>query len=194
MNIRILIKNLLFIFVILSLGVLFYKEFSPKKESNANDTTVTNSNAAVVSEKSLSAPENQPSKEPVTKKKVETLLPQTEVKSQQSKVIAYYFHGTFRCATCQTIEKYSKDAIDHYFANELKNGKLEFKSLNVEEAENRHYIQDYQLFSKALVISLIKNGKEKSWKNLVDVWTHVRDKDKFFQYVKEEVEKFLMER
>ena len=193
MHIRILIKNLLFIFVILSLGALFYKEFSPKKESNANDTTVTNSNATVVSEKSLSAPENQPSKEPVTKKKVETLLPQTEVKSQQSKVIAYYFHGTFRCATRQTIEKYSKEAIDHYFANELKNGKLEFKSLNVEEAENRHYIQDYQLFSKALVISLIKNGKEKSWKNLVDVWTHVRDKDKFFQYVKDEVEKFLKE-
>jgi hypothetical protein len=63
----------------------------------------------------------------------------------------------------------------------------------VEEAENRHYVQDYQLFSRSLVISLVKQDKEVTWKNLTDVWKLVRDKDKFFQYVKDEVEKFLKE-
>ena len=193
MDIRKLIKSLLFIFVVVSLGVLIYKEFSTKSEGNATGVTVTKINAVAVSGESVPVPERQPLKKPATKQKEDAPLPLIEVKPQNSRVIAYYFHGTFRCATCLAIEKYSKEAIDHYFANELKNGKLEFKSLNVEEAENRHYIQDYQLFSKALVISLIKNGKEKSWKNLVDVWTHVRDKDKFFQYVKAEVEKFLKE-
>jgi hypothetical protein len=115
------------------------------------------------------------------------------VKAHNSKVIAYYFHGTFRCSTCQNIEKYSKEAIEHYFPNELKNGKLEFISLNVEEAQNRHHIKDYQLFSRALVISLVKEDKEATWKNLTDVWKLVGDKDEFFQYVKDEVEKFLKE-
>ncbi len=191
MNIRKLIKSLLFIFVVVSLGVLVYKEFSPRSESSATDVTGTKVNTVAVSAESVPALESQPLKKPSTKQKEEAPLPLTEVKSPNSKVIAYYFHGIFRCTTCQNIEKYSKEAIEHYFANELKNGKLEFKPLNVEEAENRHYIQDYQLFSRALVISLVKQDKEVTWKNLTDVWKHVGDKEKFFQYVKKEVETFL---
>ena len=34
-------------------------------------------------------------------------------------VCAYYFHGDFRCSNCYKIEKYSKEAIDKYFAKEL---------------------------------------------------------------------------
>ena len=193
MNIRKLIKTLLFIFIVVSLGVLMYKEFSPKSESKATNIVETRGEKATVSVEPTPAPKSRPLKEPATKQKQETPSPLTEVKSQNSKVIVYYFHGTFRCTTCQNIEKYSKEAIEHYFPNELKNGKLEFKALNVEEAENRHYIQDYQLFSRALVISLVKQDKEATWKNLTDVWKHVRDKDKFFQYVKDEVDKLLKE-
>jgi hypothetical protein len=43
------------------------------------------------------------------------------------------------------------------------------------------------------VISLVKQDKEATWKNLTDVWKHVRDRDRFFQYVKDEVEIFLKE-
>ena len=193
MDIRKLIKGLLFIFVALSLGVLIYKEFSPKSESKTTNIAEALGEKTTVSVEPVPAPENRPLKEPATKQKEKAPSPQVAEKSLNAKVIAYYFHGTFRCTTCRTIEKYSKEAIEHYFANELKNGTLEFKSLNVEEAENRHYIQDYQLFSRALVISLVKEDKEVTWKNLTDVWTHVRDKEKFFQYVKDEVEKFLKE-
>ena len=99
MDIRKLIKRLLFIFVVVSLVVLIYKEFSPKSESNATDVTVTKSDAMSVSGKSLPVPENHSSKEPATKQKEEAPSPRTEVKSQDSKIIAYYFHGTFRCTT-----------------------------------------------------------------------------------------------
>jgi hypothetical protein len=193
LNIKKLIKNVLFIFVVLSLGVLVYKEFSPKNESNATNGTEQKFDTAIISSKPLPAPESQPVKKPSAKQDKETTLPLPEMKPQNAKVIAYYFHGTFRCTTCQNIEKYSKEAIEHYFPNELKNGKIEFKPLNVEETENRHYIQDYQLFSRALVISLVKQDKEVTWKNLSDVWKHVRNKDKFFQYVKDEVDIFLKE-
>jgi len=195
--IRKLIKSLLVIFMVVSLGVLAYKEFSPKfspkSESKATDITRAKFDTVAESGESVPSPESQPLKEPVIKLKEKASLPQSEVKAKNSKVIAYYFHGTFRCTTCQTIEKYSKEAIEHYFADELKNGKLEFRPLNVEEPENRHFIQDYQLFSKSLVLSLVQQDKEIRWKNLTDVWKHVRDKEKFFQYVKDEVEKMLEE-
>ena len=193
MDIKKLIKSLLFIFVALSLGVLIYKEFSPKSESKATHVAANQGETMSASGKSEVAAESRSLKETGTKQQNPVSSSQVAEKSQNARVIAYYFHGTFRCSTCQTIEKYSKEAIEYYFANELKNGTLEFKSLNVEEAENRHYVQDYQLFSRSLVISLVKQDKEVTWKNLTDVWKLVRDKDKFFQYVKDEVEKFLKE-
>ena len=81
-----------------------------------------------------------------------------------------------------------------YFTKELENGTLEFRPVNVEEPENRHFVQEYQLFSKALVLSLITDGKEIKWKNLTDVWKLARDKERFFQYVKGEIEHFLNEK
>ena len=54
-------------------------------------------------------------------------------------------------------------------------------------------IQDYQLVTKSLVLSLVSDGKETKWKNLADVWKLVRDKEKFYQYVKDEVEIFVKE-
>jgi thiol-disulfide isomerase/thioredoxin len=193
LNIRKLIKSVLIIFVVVSLGVLAYKEFSPKSESNAIDVTATKVDTVAVSGESVPAPEPRPSKEPVTKQKEKAPSSLTDVKAQNFRVIAYYFHGTFRCSTCRTIEEYSQDAVQMYFAKELGNGRLEFRPVDVEEPENKHFIQDYQLVTRSLVLSLVSDGKEMKWKNLPDVWKLVRDKEKFFQYVKDEVEIFLKE-
>ncbi len=188
-----LIKSLLFIFVVLSLGVLIYKEFSPKSEIKATNIVETRGEKTTVSVEPVPAPKSQPLKEPATKQKQEAPSPLTAVKSQNSKLIAYYFHGTFRCTTCRTIEQYSHDAIQTYFAKELGNGRIEFRPVNVEEPENKHFIQYYQLVTRSLVLSLVSDGKETKWKNLPDVWKLVTDKDNFFQYVKDEVGKLLKE-
>ena len=193
LGIRKLIKSLLFIFLVLSLGVLIYKEFSPKSESKAIDAAATRADKTTVSVKSVPAPGSLPSKGLVTKQKEEASSPRTEVKAHNSKVIAYYFHGTFRCTTCRTIEEYSHDAIQTYFAKELGNGRLEFRPVNVEEPENKHFIRDYQLVTRSLVLSLVSDGKGTKWKNLADVWKLVRDKEKFYQYVKDEVEIYVKE-
>lgn len=193
MDIRKTIKNLLLVFVILSLGVLIYKEFSAKSESNATDVTATRNKTIAVSRESTLAPDSLLSEKIPPKQKTQIPSSPPATKAESAKVIAYYFHGNFRCTTCRTIEQYSHDAIHTYFVKELENEKLEFRPVNVEEPENRHFVQDYQLFSKALVLSLVTDGKEIKWKNLTDVWKLVRDKDKFFQYVKDEVESFLKE-
>jgi hypothetical protein len=193
LDIKKLIKYLLLFFVVGSFALLVNKEFVPKKESKATNIVETRGEKTTVSVESVPAPKSRPLKEPATKQKEEAPSPHTAVKSQNSKLIAYYFHGTFRCTTCRTIEQYSHDTIQMYFAKELGNGRLEFRPVNIEEPENKHFIQDYQLVTRSLVLSLMSDGKETKWKNLADVWKLVRDKDKFFQYVKDEVEKFLKE-
>jgi hypothetical protein len=42
----------------------------------------------------------------------------------------------------------------------LASGKLEFKVINVEDKGNEHYAVDYQLYTKALILSLVIDGKE----------------------------------
>ena len=106
-------------------------------------------------------------------------------------VKAYYFHGDFRCSNCYKIEKYSKEAIDKYFVKELESGELEYKVINVDERSNEHFAKDYKLYTKSLVISKIKGGKEVEYKNLEKVWDYLGNKEAFYNYVKEEVTKFL---
>jgi hypothetical protein len=117
----------------------------------------------------------------------------TEAAESDSRVVAYYFHGNTRCATCRAIESYAKEAIEGGFPNALKKGRLEFKALNVEEPQNEHFVQDYQLSASSLVLARFEKGKQRDWKNLQLVWELVRDHDAFVIYVQEETKSFLGE-
>ncbi len=113
--------------------------------------------------------------------------------SSEDKIVVYYFHGNFRCPTCLKLEQYSKDAIGSNFKDALASGKLEFKSVNVEDRGKEHFTKDYQLYTKSLVLSLVKDGKEIKFQNLEKVWEYVGNKQKFFDYVKAEVANYLKE-
>jgi len=108
-------------------------------------------------------------------------------------VIAYYFHGTFRCPTCHKLEQYSKEAIEANFKNELTSGKIVFKTVNVDEKANEHFVNDYQLYTRSLVISLVRGGKEEKFKNLTKIWEYVGNKQRFYDYVWDEIAAFLKE-
>jgi hypothetical protein len=112
---------------------------------------------------------------------------------EKDKVILYYLHGTGRCSRCIAMEKYSGEAVEKYFQRQVKNNSLEFKSLNFDEEQNRHFIQDYQLATKSLVITLVKGGKEKKFENLTGIWENAGNQEAFHQYVKSNVERFLAE-
>ncbi len=108
-----------------------------------------------------------------------------------SKVIAYYFHGTRRCVSCRKIETYSREAIETGFAEALKSGELEWLVFNTDKAENKHFLDDYELYTRSLVLAKIEDGEEIEWKNLEKVWQLLGDKDGFIQYVQTEVKSFL---
>ena len=110
-----------------------------------------------------------------------------------AKVIAYYFHGTMRCPTCHKLEQYSKEAIETNFKEAIASGKLEFKVVNVEDKGNEHYGSDYQLYTKSLILSLVKDGKQTKWINLDKIWEYVGNKQRFVEYVKSGVADLLKE-
>ena len=107
------------------------------------------------------------------------------------RVTAYYFHGNFRCPTCHKLEQYSREAVETNFKNELASGKMAFKEINTDEKGNEHFVNEYQLYTKSLVISLVKDGKEIKSKNLTRIWDYAGNKKKFFDYVTGEINDFL---
>ena len=107
------------------------------------------------------------------------------------KIVAYYFHVTVRCVTCRAIEQYSRDAIDQGFREELKKGVIEWRPVNVQLLENRHYIQDYRLITRSLVLAKVRDGKQVEWRNLDKVWELVGRKADFFKYVQANVKAYL---
>lgn len=115
----------------------------------------------------------------------------TMVFGNDANIIVYYFHGNARCLTCHRMEQYTKEVIEENFKDELANGSLVVKIVNVEEKENEHFVNDYQLFTKTLIISRVKDGKEIQHKNLTKIWEYVRDKEKFLNYVTTEINNYL---
>jgi hypothetical protein len=108
-------------------------------------------------------------------------------------VQAYYFHATYRCKTCTTIEQYSRETIETNFKEQLDKGTLRFAEVNFDEPENRHYLQDYSLTYRSLVIVRYKDGKQVTFNNLEKIWQLKGNKADFSNYVKTELETFLKE-
>ncbi|OGF66372.1 MAG: hypothetical protein A2Y62_12395 [Candidatus Fischerbacteria bacterium RBG_13_37_8] len=113
--------------------------------------------------------------------------------AKNSTIIVYYFHRTSRCNTCIAIENNSHEVIKNFFTKELQSQKIKFIVLNTELTENNHFVQDFNLAFNSLVVALIKDGKVLKYKNLEAVWDYWEDKEKFTQYVKENIKIFLDE-
>lgn len=117
----------------------------------------------------------------------------SQAAQQTEKVIVYYLHGRARCASCVTIEEYTRETVRDAFADELKTGRLELKILNVETPENKHFIKEYQLYSQSVVVSEVVQGQEIRWKNLPKIWQLFYNEAAFKKYLQTEITEYLRE-
>lgn len=108
-------------------------------------------------------------------------------------IIAYYFYGNQRCPTCMKIEAYTKESLNTNFENEIDSKLIVWKPVNVELPGNEHFINDFQLDMKMVVLTKMINGELETWKKLKEVWPLSRDREAFFDYIKTETEAYLKE-
>lgn len=110
-----------------------------------------------------------------------------------NRIVITYFHTTQRCASCKKIEAYTTEAVQTAFAADIEKGRVVWKLVNVDEKENKHFLKDYALYTKSVVVSEEINGKQERWKNLPKIWELLGDKPAFLFYVQEETEAYLAE-
>ncbi len=145
----------------------------------------------VMRESGATAPATPPAESAAAVTPDATLTPAIEPAA--SRVVAYYFHGNARCTTCKTIEKYTEEAIEDGLVEEVASGKLELVAVNVDMPENRHFIDDFELATRTVVLARIENGEQAEYQKLDEVWNLVRNRGAFLDYVKGETRKMLQE-
>lgn len=105
---------------------------------------------------------------------------------QSNVLTVYYFHRTKRCISCNAIENLTRTALTSKYAKALSDGSMVFKSVAIDTPENQHFIKDFELSSGTVVLQ--KNGQ---YEKLDQVWTLVREPEKFTAYVEERTAKLI---
>lgn len=85
---------------------------------------------------------------------------ETSLNKSVSKIEVLDFHSTHRCMTCNAIEANTKYTLKTYFSKELKNNKITFQAINVDEKKNEKIAEKFEASGTALFLNVIKNGKE----------------------------------
>ncbi len=104
-------------------------------------------------------------------------------------VVVTYFTTNVRCPSCRQIEQLTREAVD---SRASASGQVvRFRLINTDEPNNQHYIDDYRLVSKTVIVATLRGGKETQWRNLQDVWLKLDDHEDFRQYVVGAIESAL---
>ncbi|MHC4848974.1 MAG: nitrophenyl compound nitroreductase subunit ArsF family protein [Planctomycetota bacterium] len=104
-------------------------------------------------------------------------------------LIAYYFHRNRRCTTCNAIESYSKQAIEKAFPDQLRSGRLVWRTINYEQEPQ--FRERYSLYTSTLLLADYRDGTELDWHELDETWHLVKDKAAFQAYVERETRAIL---
>lgn len=105
-------------------------------------------------------------------------------------VMTYFLIGT-RCVSCRKIEALARETAEKDFAAELAANQLIFRVIDTGEPANRHYLNDYKLTSKTVVISRRIDGKETGWKDMAKVWDLLDDAPAYHAYLGAQIRDYL---
>ncbi len=117
--------------------------------------------------------------------------PQSAVAAPADNYVVYYFMTSVRCENCINFEKYTTELLNTTFSEPMNEKTLTWEMINLDEPQNRHFIKDYSLFTKSIILVHYRNGIQSEWKNLDQIWTLVGDKTAFQNYISTEMKTFL---
>lgn len=85
-----------------------------------------------------------------------------ELRAEMStdRVEVLFFHNHERCSSCLNMEKYTKEVVDTYFAQQVKDGGLVLLIIDIEDKNNSELTDDYQVIWTSLYINKWENGEE----------------------------------
>lgn len=106
------------------------------------------------------------------------------------KLEVYYFHRTARCYSCKTIGQFVKETMAEKYGEQIDNGLIDYKEVNVDLAENKDLAMKFQASGSSLYINRIVAG-ENNIEQDTNVWLLLRDEAKFKTYLENKINSYL---
>ncbi len=108
--------------------------------------------------------------------------PSSSIATVADKVQVFLFHTTQRCSTCIAIGKLAGETVNERFQDELKSGKIEFREINIDLAENKELAKKFQASGSIFFINNIYNETDHI-KSDSKVWRLTSSPDAFKDYL-----------
>ena len=105
------------------------------------------------------------------------------------RVAVYYTHASVSCVTCKTMERLIKETVVEQFATAMVDQNLSFQKVDFQQ--NKAFAQGHQVVANAVVVSLIRQGKEQDFQRLDDIWTLYEDPAAFKKYVGDAIQSYV---
>lgn len=105
----------------------------------------------------------------------------------------YFFYNDIYCSTCEKLENYALNAVQENYADELTSGIMQWRTLDMRTPENKHFVEDFGLYSKSIVLLEFNDTAIARYKNLEDIWELVGDQEDYESYISNSLESFMNE-
>lgn len=115
----------------------------------------------------------------------------SELRTRNSELTAvvYYLHTTFRCVTCNEIERLTKTLVETEFAEDLDAGRIEWREANFQQDDA--LAKRYGVVASCVVVAKVEAGRETAFQRLDDTWTRYQNPADFNTYVGKAIRQYL---
>ena len=103
-----------------------------------------------------------------------------------------YFHGDMRCRSCVAMEKGVSELLEEQFRDEVKDGKIIFKTIDITTPEGEQIADKYGVSWSSLFLNNWVNGEEeRNDLTRFGMKTAAKDREAFKEYIKENIINYL---
>ncbi|UCG38262.1 MAG: hypothetical protein JSV00_08710 [bacterium] len=110
---------------------------------------------------------------------------------QENQIVIYYFHRKFRCQACGPLEETLRAMVQGRYEQQFRTGVLAMCVINLDEPENRHFLDDFRLLSNSLVIAEKRKGVVQRFTNLEAIWDITEGTEAIAGFLHREVSRYL---
>jgi hypothetical protein len=104
-------------------------------------------------------------------------------------IAVYYLHSTFRCTTCNTIEKMTFELLANSYSEELSTGEIVWQACDFQE--NEALAEQFEVAASCVVVAEIEDGNVVDYKRLDEVWTLTDNPQGFNSYISNFINDYL---
>lgn len=109
------------------------------------------------------------------------MLPAQNANAQDEnpQLTVYYTHSTRRCVSCRAVEDETKKILNEDFKTELETGKLQYIPINIDDADNKAFVEKHKVWGSSLL--LVKTDKGETINMSRDAFRYARREPEVFR-------------